>query len=667
MRLLRTFAVGLVTTGLAACAGENAGDEELGSAEQAVTSASDSIVSAVTSDPQDIGGFPFAFVEPTTVTVFDLHIVAKSKWQGVVTSNLSWDADKVRQGQTLDVSRSGSALGIMKVLWTVTGTVKPADGLFGTIDIGEIPMDLDVAGCSPPLDGSAFHCEATSPTITLFDGLLPTTIYVKFGIGVDFDGDGGPASVHRTLYLGDDAKPASDLELTADAQGDANAMPCDKPVGTTVDYALDPFKWSPSSITVKQQPKIIIGFHDPFLSIPIDAVDIPVGPAIVQHPDFTLEGPGNSVTLGDLQANNVLPTIAPLGPFAGQEGLPVSFSQSTTSACPITSYVWEFSDGTTSFGPHPQRTFGDDALFNGQLTVTDSTSLSATGSFDVSIGNRPPVANAGNDTGGAWGTAIALNGQAVDPGADDQATLVYTWDFGDGTPGAGGASVTHAYAVPGDYVATFKACDDHVCDTDTAVVHVRKRTTFVGYTGANAGTYSAPTTLIGSVVDELGLPVVGGTVAFTLGGISSGSAQTNASGNAARTIDVDLPAGPYAVAASYDGSAFYFAGNTAEQFDVSRMSSSLQYTGALGGGPNKTVSLSAKLVDGLNRPLAGQLVTFQLGTQSVSATTAATGIATASLKLAQKNASYPLTTTWPGNASQWTGAATSVTFSIGGK
>ena len=198
-------------------------------------------------------------------------------------------------------------------------------------------------------------------------------------------------------------------------------------------------------------------------------------------------------------------------------------------------------------------------------------------------------------------------------------------------------------------------------------MHVRKRTTSVAYTGTNAGTFSAPATLMGSIVDELGLPVVGGTVSFTLGGGAAGSAQTNASGNAARTVDVTLGAASYAVTASYGGSALYDGGNTAEQFDVSRMSSALQYTGAVTGGPNKTVALSAKLVDGLNRPLGGKLVTFQLGTQSVSATTAATGIATASLKLTQKNASYSLATTWPGDATQWTGASTSATFVIGGK
>ena len=50
---------------------------------------------------------------------------------------------------------------------------------------------------------------------------------------------------------------------------------------------------------------------------------------------------------------------------------------------------------------------------------------------------------------------MQLNGQATDPGSNDQATLEYTWTFDDGTPSAtGGPGAAHAYATPGDYTAT---------------------------------------------------------------------------------------------------------------------------------------------------------------------------------------------------------------------
>jgi PKD repeat protein len=656
--------VAALATGVIACAGEGAGDEEFGETEQAVTIQNGAVASPVASAQQALGGFPIVGVEPISVTVFDLQVSAQAQWQGVITSSLEWDGDKVRQGQTLDVKRTGSSLGLFKLLWTITGEIKPVGGLI-PINIGTIPIDFDLANCAPPLDGTAFSCSADSPHFTLFDGLLPTTPFVRLAFGIEISGEGAAATTTRTLYFGDEAGPTGSLEVTPAQLGDEQAMPCNKPAGTTIDYALDPFSWSPASVKAVQQPKFIIGFHDPFLSIPIVLFEAPFGPAIETFPTFTLEGPGNTVALGELLANNVNPTVTSVGPFSGDEGSPVTFSATTTSACPITSYVWNFSDGTTSYGAHPQRTFGDDALFDGQLTVTDMTSLSGTANFTVDISNRLPVANAGPNTGGAWGTPIALNGQAVDPGSNDQATLVYTWNFGDGTPGAGGASVSHAYALPGIYTATLTVCDDHGCDDDTTQVTVRKRTTFVSYTGTNVGTFSAPSTLMGSIVDELGEAVVGGTLEFTLAGASAGSAQTNASGNAARTVDVNLPQGAYAVAVSFGGTSMYDGGNTAEVFDVSRMATSVSYTGTLKSGPNKTISLSAKLVDALDRPLAGKTIAFSLGTQSASATTNATGVATTSLKLNQHNGTYPLTATYAGDATQWVGSAASTTFKIG--
>src|SRR5206468_1429500 len=104
--------------------------------------------------------------------------------------------------------------------------------------------------------------------------------------------------------------------------------------------------------------------------------------------------------------------------------------------------------------------------------------------------NAPPVPNAGPATSGAWGRLIAFHGQAVDPGSGDQATLAYRWDWGDGTPGTGGADALHAWSAPGDYVATLTVCDDHVCVPSATNVHVRKRVASMGYTGANSGAYS---------------------------------------------------------------------------------------------------------------------------------------------------------------------------------
>ena len=121
----------------------------------------------------------------------------------------------------------------------------------------------------------------------------------------------------------------------------------------------------------------------------------------------------------------------------------------------------------------------------------------------------------------------------------------------------------------------------------------------------------------------------------------------------------------------YAVSTKYFGSGSAEVFDVSRMNSAISYTGAVSGGPNKTVNLSAKLVDGLGRPLAGKSVQFQVGTQSPPAVaTNSSGVASTSLKLSQKNGKYLVSATWTPagtDADRWTGASTSVAFNIQSK
>jgi hypothetical protein len=251
--------------------------------------------------------------------------------------------------------------------------------------------------------------------------------------------------------------------------------------------------------------------------------------------------------------------------------------------------------------------------------------------------------------------------------------LTYTWDFGDGTPGAGGADVTHNYALPGNYIAKLVVCDDHTCVADTTNVHVRRRTTAVAYTGTNTGVFSSTATLAGSIVDEFGQPVVGGALSFNLAGNPAGGALTDATGNASRVNDINLVAGIYAVSATFPGSALYDGAAASSQFTVTHMPSTVQYTGAIQGGPNKTVALSAKLIDSLGRPLDGKPIVFTLGTQSVSATTGGggvAGVASTTLKLDQKNGTYSLSAAWApdaGDAAKFTGATTSLTFTIGNK
>ena len=128
---------------------------------------------------------------------------------------------------------------------------------------------------------------------------------------------------------------------------------------------------------------------------------------------------------------------------------------------------------------------------------------------------------------------------------------------------------------------------------------------------------------------------------------------------------------PPLTAATFAGDTLYSAATpNSAAYTVNKKPTSVTYTGALNGGPNKTISLSAILVDSQNHPLPGRVIAFQLGAQSTSATTNASGVAVTTLKLNQKNAKYTLTTTFApvgADANLYLGSVASASFSLQAK
>ena len=294
--------------------------------------------------------------------------------------------------------------------------------------------------------------------------------------------------------------------------------------------------------------------------------------------------------------------------------------------------------------------------------------------------NLAPVVTAGPDGSAAWGRLVAFNGAGTDPGTDDQSTLTYAWSFGDGTPSAtGGPSVQHAYAVPGEYTATLTVCDRHaLCASDSRTVQVAKRAVSLGSLGETAATYDTPSSRHAALVDEFGVAVNGRTIGFTVAGASVGTSETNSSGIAQLAWTPLIDAGTYPADATFAGDALYKSTTGGSGAPVSgsgsvviaRKATSIAYTGAKTGAPNKTVTLSAVLTDATGKAIGGRTVVFVIGSQTVSAKTNDAGIAATSLKLTQKNGTYPLTATWTpagADAARYVGSAASATFKLQAK
>ena len=517
----------------------------------------------VASNQIALGGFvlpgPFVFPAPLPIVLTNLHVDASAKWSGSITTNVGWDSDNVRQGADLDISRVAPLTsGKIDVTWQLSGTID------GVLHFGPTNISKDDVACTPKLSGGGFSCEATSDGIPLpgaigpIPAIPPFFFVAKLAIGVQFDITPEGAIVTRNLTAGGASVPGptanpGPLDLGDSPSVETFTMPCSAKAGDAVDYDLSDYHWAPDT-TATQQDKIrIVAALDPLGAVELGEItSFDVGPAQVSTPAFDLSGSGFLTAMGGLLPNNVNPTISPLGPFSGSEGSAIGFSAGVNSKCPIGSYVWEFSDGTKSFGPSPQRAFADNGVYDGQLTVTDITGLAATEDFTVSVSNEPPSVNAGPDTTADWGRLVSFNGQATDPGSADQATLQYTWTFGDGTPSAsGGPSVLHAYASPGTYVATLDVCDKNGgCDSDSRTVVATKRDTTLGYTGPLSSTPSKTIVLTANLVDEYGEAVVGRKVTFAIGS-QTAIGTTDSAGKASVSLKLNQKQGSYPFSATF--------------------------------------------------------------------------------------------------------------------
>jgi hypothetical protein len=511
------------------------------------------------SNTAQLGGFqlqaPIVIPDPLPIVITNLTFTSTAQWSGDITTKVGWNSDNVRQGAKLDVDRSAPLTdGKIHVEWQVSGEI---DG----ISFGPTSIDSDDVDCTPTLAGGSFSCEGSSDGLPL-PGAIPspiplTLIVAELAIGVKFDVTPEGAVATRGFTVGGANVPGQSanpgpLDLNTSQSTESFTMPCTAKTGDAVNYDLSNYHWTPDA-TASQHVQIKVvntfpgGIGEAFTYGTID-----LGSAQASSPNFDLTGTGFLTSMGSLLANNVTPTIGALGSFSGSEGSPIAFSASVASQCPIASYVWEFSNGTKSFGPSPQRTFGDNGVYDGQLTVTDVTGLSATQNFTVSVANVKPSVDAGPDTTSDWGQDVQFNGQATDPGSTDQATLNYTWTFGDGSPSAsGGLSVAHSYATPGDYVATLKVCDkDGGCDTDTRSVHVTKRETTLGYTGPHTSGPSKTIALTADLVDEYGQAVAGKKVNFALGA-QTATGTTDANGHVSVSIKLTQKSGSYALSAGF--------------------------------------------------------------------------------------------------------------------
>ena len=130
----------------------------------------------------------------------------------------------------------------------------------------------------------------------------------------------------------------------------------------------------------------------------------------------------------------------------------------------ITSYAWDFGDGTTGTGPSPTHQYTSPGTPPVVLTVTDDDGATNSKAQQIVVGSPPNQAPVAGFSVSCEVLVCSVNGWASTD-ADGQITN-YSWDFGDGGT-ATGVTATHAYSTAGTYPITLRVTDDDAAANET--------------------------------------------------------------------------------------------------------------------------------------------------------------------------------------------------------
>jgi PKD repeat protein len=135
-------------------------------------------------------------------------------------------------------------------------------------------------------------------------------------------------------------------------------------------------------------------------------------------------------------------------------------SKSTDEDKPTLRYDWDFGDGSSGTGAVVTHSYPQAGTFNLKLKVTDSAGLYDTKTREVRVytegENHPPLAHISQANVAYVGEPVLLD--ASNSSDEDIATVVFSWDFGDGTTGKG-MIVSHAYGNESIYLVRLNLTD----------------------------------------------------------------------------------------------------------------------------------------------------------------------------------------------------------------
>ena len=287
---------------------------------------------------------------------------------------------------------------------------------------------------------------------------------------------------------------------------------------------------------------------------------------------------------------------------------------------------------------------------SGTLSVTEPTTLTVNAT-SASYGGTTTLSGTLTDAN----TGLPVSNEPVVFTVGTQNCTGTTLSTGVATCTVPTTEAEGSYTVSGSFTGDSTQPVPLTGSSNSATLTVAPATTTLTYTGGTSVTNGQPITLSGNLTSG-GSALSGQSVTFTLGSGSSAQTCSNTTGStgaASCTISsVNQPVGPTPVSATYAGNTYYqsASGGGSVQVGPSQVSTSLTVAPTTGtyGSP---VTVSATLEnDYSNTPVSGQTVTLTLnGTQSCSATTNASGVASCPITPNEPGGTYTLSASFGGN------------------
>lgn len=138
-------------------------------------------------------------------------------------------------------------------------------------------------------------------------------------------------------------------------------------------------------------------------------------------------------------------------PASGYAPLAVTFTDVSTGA--PTNWSWDFGDGSAPvITSNASHTYAQPGVYTATLTATNAAGA-AVSSATVTVADAPTPPSPAFSVSPPGGTAPVLVA-VTDASTAVPPVTSWQWDFGDGSPVAGGASATHTYMQAGTYEIT---------------------------------------------------------------------------------------------------------------------------------------------------------------------------------------------------------------------